>query len=262
MGTSYLVDDSLARAGCLEYNRKTAKGKSESRRATMLQLSFLRQIPLFANLAESELQALVDDFVPRTLRQGDIVFHQGDPGQTLYLIGAGKVRIYVLQEDGQEMSVVLLGPGDILGEFALIDDLPRSASAVAMQDTLLFALTRERYREHLRRCPQLALNFLKILSIKLRYTTDQAGILASLDIGSRIARKLLELAQGYGVAEPDGVRIDAPLTQEELASMVGATRESTNKTLGAFRRRGLIKLQGGYIYIVDPEGLRDRLPRS
>jgi CRP/FNR family cyclic AMP-dependent transcriptional regulator len=227
----------------------------------MLQLSFLKQIPLFVNLTEDELQALVDDFVPRTLRQNEVIFHQGDPGQTLYLIGSGKIRIYVLQEDGQEMSVVLMGPGDIFGEFAIIDDLPRSASAVAVQDALLFTLSRERYREHLRRCPQLALNFLQALSIKLRYTNDQVGTLASLDISSRIARKLLELAQSYGVAEPEGVRIDAPLTQEELASLVGATRESTNKTLGAFRRQGLIKLRGGYISIVDPEGLRDRAPR-
>lgn len=259
MVVTYPPAEPFVGAGCVEYNR-SASGDKGSRRVAML-LSFLKQTPLFARLTEQELQALAEDFVTCTLRQGDIIFHQGEPGQMLYLIGAGRVRIYMLQEDGQEMSVVLMGPGNIFGEFALIDDLPRSASAVALQDTLLFALSRERYREHLRRCPQLALNFLAILSSKLRYTTDQAGILASLDVGSRVALKLLELAQSYGVAEPDGVRIDVPITQEELASMIGATRESTNKTLSTFRRQGLVKLQNGYIYVLDPGGLRDRLAR-
>lgn len=139
----------------------------------------------------------------------------------------------------------------------MIDENPRSASAMAMQDTVLYVLTRDLFREHLRRSPQLALNFMRTLSVRVRYSTQQMNSLAMRDVPTRLARKLLELAQQYGVVESKGVRIRLALTQSDLASAVGTTRESANKALGVFRRQGLILVEQGNLTILDPEALRD-----
>ncbi|HLF28805.1 MAG TPA: Crp/Fnr family transcriptional regulator [Anaerolineae bacterium] len=219
--------------------------------------NFLKQAPLFSGLSDAEIDASAKDFVPNRFRQGETIFHQGDAGQLLYLIEAGQVRIFVLGEEGQETSVVLYGAGDIFGELAVIDGLPRSAGAVAMEETIVLTLNRDRFREQLRRTPQLALNFMKALSVRVRYSTQQLGSLAVLDVPGRLARKLLELAQTYGVAEPEGVRIAMALTQTDLASLIGATRESINKALAAFRRQGYILLRRHQVTIVDPDALRE-----
>ena len=219
--------------------------------------SFLKRVPLLAGLTDAEVESLAKDFVPRRFRQGETIFHQGDAGQLLYLIESGRVRIYVMGEDGQETSVSLAGSGDIFGELAVIDGLPRSASVVAQEDTQVLTLSRERLREHLRRSPQLEINFMKTLSVRVRYSTQQMGSLTFLDVSRRLARKLLELAQAYGVVEPEGVRIDTALTQSDLASLIGATRESINKAMSALRRQGLVLLRHGSIIIVDPDALRE-----
>ncbi len=126
-----------------------------------------------------------------------------------------------------------------------------------MGQAVVLALPRSAYLDHLRRCPQLALNFMRTLSTGLRYTPGHAASLAFLDVYRRVARKRLELAEGHGVAEAEGVRIVVSLTQQELATMVGATCESTNKALAAFRRQGLIRLQRGQIIVVNSQACRE-----
>jgi CRP/FNR family cyclic AMP-dependent transcriptional regulator len=220
-------------------------------------LDFLVPIPLFAGLSRGELEALARDFAPRRFRQGEAIFYQGDPGSVLYLIAAGQVRIFVQGEDGQETSVTVYGVGDLFGELSLIDEYPRSASAVATEDTVVYQLDQDRLRGHLERLPQFARNFLKALSVRLRYSTRQMGSLALLDVRQRLARKLLELAQAHGRAVDDGVRIELALTQSDLAGLTGATRESVNKALGALRRQGLVRVERGHIVIRDGERLRE-----
>jgi len=220
-------------------------------------MEFLKHLPLFTNLPEAELATLAQDFSARHFQQGEAIFFQGDPGQALYLIETGRVRIYVQDESGQETSVIYYGTGDIFGELAAIDGLPRSASAIASDETTVHVLSRERLRAHLLASPQLAYNFMQALAVRVRYSTLQVGSLTLHDVPSRLARKLLELAQGYGRVEPTGVRIDMPLTQSDLASLIGATRESANKALGNFRRSGYIRIEQNHITIIDPEALRE-----
>lgn len=220
-------------------------------------LDFLKHLPLFAELTEAERAALAADFVSRRFRAGDMIFLQGDPGQALYLIETGRVRIYVQDENGQETSVIFYSAGDIFGELSVIDGLPRSASAAAVDDTVVQVLSRERLRVHLRASPQLAYNFMQALSVRVRYATLQVGSLTLHAVPSRLARKLLELAQGHGRIEADGVSIDMPLTQSDLASLIGATRESTNKVLGHFKREGYIRVNQSQITILDPDALRE-----
>jgi CRP/FNR family transcriptional regulator/CRP/FNR family cyclic AMP-dependent transcriptional regulator len=222
----------------------------------MARVDFLKTVPLFADMPEAELKTLAQDFAQLEFAQGEAIFYQGDPGLVLYVVEKGQVRIFVQGEDGQEVSVALCGPGEVFGELAVIDGLPRSATAIALEDTVVHTLSRDAFREHMRRSPQLTFNFLQVLSVRVRTSTRQMDTLTMLGVSGRLARKLLELAKNHGERSPEGVRINVALTQSDLASFIGATRESLNKALGSFRRQGLILQKEGHIVIVDPEALR------
>jgi CRP/FNR family cyclic AMP-dependent transcriptional regulator len=250
--THHFIANPLAhRYNGVEFAARRAEQRVSNR------LDFLKHIPLFSGLADAELQALSADFMPRHFSPGDMIFLQDDPGQALYLIEAGRVRIYVQDEHGQETSMIFYGVGDLFGELSVIDGLPRSASARAVEDTVVLVLNREQLRSHLRASPQLAYNFMQALSVRVRYSTLQMGNLTLYAVPNRLARKLVELAQGYGRVEPGGVRIDMTLTQSDLASLIGATRESINKAIGHLRREGIIRLDQNQITILDPEALRE-----
>jgi CRP/FNR family cyclic AMP-dependent transcriptional regulator len=223
----------------------------------MDQITFLKQTVLFDNMPDSDLVQISKDIVERHFNAGEVIFHEGDSGQLMYLVKAGSVRIFVNGLDGSETSVILVGNvGQMFGELAVIDGLPRSATAVAMTPTILCTLNRETFRDHLRRYPQFGLNFMNALSTRVRYNTMQMDSFASLGVSQRLARKLMELAQSYGQIESNGVYIDMTLTQSDLASLIGATRESINKNLRAFRRHQWIHMDQGHITILDPEALR------
>jgi CRP/FNR family transcriptional regulator, cyclic AMP receptor protein len=211
--------------------------------------TFLHDVPLMAGLDEGELAALAAAFVPQRFAAGATIFFEGEAGRDLYLIVAGQVRVYVLGEDGQEQSVGLLGPREVFGELAVIDERPRSASVVAVTPTLALTLSRERVHELVERAPRFTLNLLRLLSERVRGTTDQLGSLVFLNLPTRLARTLLELAAEHGLAGDEGVRVRTTLTQSELASLVGASRERTNKALRALQRAGLIVMREGQIVI-------------
>jgi CRP-like cAMP-binding protein len=218
-------------------------------------LSFLQEIPLLAGMDEAELERLVADLKPQHLEAGQTIFFQGDRGDALYIIESGRVRIYVLAEDGQEVSVNLCNRGDLFGEMALIDQQPRSATAVAMEDTELLVLSSIHFYHHLRESYQLALNIMSTLSVRLRATTQEVQTLTSLDVSERIVRKLLQLAQRQGTSTQEGIRIRGRLTQTELASLISASRESTNRAMRALVRRGLIDVRHGRIILLEPKEL-------
>lgn len=223
-------------------------------------ITFLKQTSLFTGLGDGAVAQIAQDVVERRFSQGEVIFREGDPGQVLYMVRSGQVRIFVNGIHGSETSVILCGrPGEVFGELAVIDGLPRSATAVALVETVLLTIGRENFRQHMRQSPQLALNFLNELSVRVRYNTRQMNSLTSMDVPQRLARKLMELAQSYGKAEDKGVRITMPLTQSDLASLIGATRESINKSLKDFRLREWIQMHQGEIVILDPEALRSQV---
>lgn len=220
-------------------------------------ITFLKQTVLFSNMPDSDLRQISQDIVERRFEAGEVIFHEGDTGQLMYLVKTGSVRIFVNGLDGSETSVILVGGvGQLFGELAVIDGLPRSATAVAMAPTILCTLNRETFRAHMRRYPQFGLNFMNTLSTRVRYNTMQMDSFASLGVSQRLARKLMELAQTYGQAQSDGVHINMTLTQSDLASLIGATRESINKNLSNFRRHQWIDMEQGHITILDPDALR------
>ena len=163
-------------------------------------LEFLRNVPMFAGMDEAELEGLGADLKRRSFAAGRALFYQGDPGSAVYLVRSGRVRIYVHTPDGQEVSVVLCNPGDLFGEMSLLDGRPRSASAVAMEDSELLVMSGQDFVRHVHDSHQLALNVMLTLSARLRDTTEAVKSLASLDVNRRVVKKLLFLARRQGGA--------------------------------------------------------------
>jgi CRP-like cAMP-binding protein len=209
-------------------------------------------VSILDGLDDSELAAFGFDLSRRTLEAGEILFYQGDPGNAVYIVESGAVRIYVHAEEGQEVSVVLYGARDLFGEMSLLDQLPRSATAEAIEDTVLWVMGEDAFRRHLEADNQLALNLMLTLSTRLRETNEAIEALASLDVPRRIAKRLLSLALRQGIQTDRGVLINTRLTQTALASLISASRESTNRALRSLQRKGWIDMVDGYIVILQP----------
>ena len=220
----------------------------------MSKISLMRNTPLFAGLSDLEIDALADCMGKRNFARSMIIFHKGALGQNLYLIEAGRVRIYSLSTEGQEITINMVGPGECFGEMSLLDGLPRSAGAMAVENTVAYTLHRDDFLHQLDSNPRMARSILELVTTRLRYTTVLAESFAFMDAPGRVAAKLLELVDRYGVGV-GGNEIELRLTQRELASWVAVSRESVNKVLGAFRDQGMIKIDGGVITIKDQGSL-------
>jgi CRP/FNR family transcriptional regulator/CRP/FNR family cyclic AMP-dependent transcriptional regulator len=202
--------------------------------------SYFKQVSIFADLPEEEIQSLSSVTKRRAFRAGEVIFHRDDPGQVLYMIKDGKVKICIISPDGQEVSLAVLGKGEYFGEFALLDGLPRSTDAVALEKVECYTLQRSDFHNAILKNPKIAILVLEALTKRIRNTDQMVEDLIFLDVYGRVAKKLLELSDAHGVKVDDGVRIDVRLTQQELASMVGASRESVNKVLGYFTDKNYI----------------------
>jgi len=215
----------------------------------------LKQAPLFADFPAAELSGLSKHLTRRTFRRGTMIFHKDQAGDTLYIIESGRVRIFLAAEGGEELTPREHGAGEVFGELALLDGAPRSASVEAVEDTVTYTLNRIDFQRYLVEAPQLSLALIKLLSSRLRELTDYAESLAFLNLEARLARELLQLGERHGVPT-NGLEIDRELTQTQLASMIGATRERVNRALKTFRSQRLIEFRGKKIAIIDRERLK------
>ena len=207
-------------------------------------------------LPPAERRALREAMRVHRYRDGEVVFHQGDPGDTLHLVHRGHLKIQIPGENGEEAVLTVVGPGDIFGELTLLDDAPRSATVVALEDVETATLSRDDFRALLRRNPAVAEAVLAALARTIRRLSADVTDLMFLDLRGRLAKKLLELAEAHGARDGDSTEIRLSLTQEELAGMVGATRPRVNKLLGFFEDRGAITRRGRWIAIVESDVLR------
>src|SRR5438270_4825246 len=201
---------------------------------------YLKQVSIFRGLDDQEVHDLISVAKKRTFRSGEVIFHRDDPGQILYMIKEGKVKICLISPDGQEMTLVVFGKGEYFGDLALLDGLPRSADAVALEKVECYTLQRSDFQKAIMKNPKIAIQVLEVLSKRIRSTDAMVEDLIFLDVYGRVAKKLLELSDAHGVKAENGTRIDVRLTQQELASMVGASRESVNKVMGYFMDKGYI----------------------
>lgn len=218
----------------------------------------LAKTELFADLDDAALEDLAARAVHRRYRKGNVIFVQGEQGERCFAIVSGSVKISAFLPDGREAVLAMLGPGDVFGELSPFDQAPRSADATAVEDAELLSLDATALRDAIARHPQIAMSLLHVLSHRLRQSNESFQDVAFFDVHARVARRLADLADNYGVPSEDGVLIDMPLSQEHLAQMIGATRESVNKALATLSRRGLVTRVGKRYRVSDPEGLRSR----
>lgn len=219
----------------------------------------LKKVSLFAALDDQALARLASNLRRRQFRKDTIIFHKDQAGDALYLVESGHVRIFLPTESGEELTVEIARVGDVFGELALLDGRPRSASAETLEDTSTHVLSREDFQRFLSATPEFANSLIALLSTRIRQITEYAESLAFLDIHGRVARVLLQMAERHGTKTNNGTEIDFDLTQAELASMIGATRERVNRALTSFRSQGLIELQGKKVVLLDPARLRQRV---
>jgi CRP-like cAMP-binding protein len=220
----------------------------------------LGAIPLFAGLRQPELEVLAQRVRQRRYREGEAIFHRDDPGAALYVILNGRVKIHNEGPDGSDVLITVISAGEFFGELSLLDGSERSADATTLEPTEMLMLTRAELEQAIERHPRIALNMLASLATRVRQSTSSIETLSSLDVQGRVARKLLDLAEKHGEPVPTGLRINVRLTQSELAGLVGASRESVNKVIGYYRRRGYLDYDTDKqrLILIKPEELRKR----
>ncbi len=219
----------------------------------------LAKASLFSALDEEAAAALRATMLDVYLPRGESLFAEGDPGDRLYLILDGKIKLGATSGDGRETLLAILGPGEMFGELSLFDPGPRTATASALTDAHLAGLGHEDLQPWLTGRPEVAGALLRALARRLRRTNEAMADLVFSDVPGRVAKALLELAGKFGEEQPDGtVHVVHDLTQEELAQLVGASRETVNKALADFQNRGWLRLEQRGVDLVDLDRLTRR----
>lgn len=223
----------------------------------MIDCSVLARVPLFGGLSSEELQLVASAAVRRRQSRGSVIFFEREPGDALYIIEEGQVRIYRVAEDGREKTLALLSEGDFFGEMALIDDEPRSAIAEATEPTVLLAIHKRDVHNLIHANPSIALSMIKGLSCRLRETNRQLMDAVFLDVRGRLLRLLLELDGRYGKPHDGGRLIDIRLTHQELANMVGTSRESVTRVLTELQDVGALGYAQRHMMWIDRQSLEE-----
>lgn len=227
---------------------------------TEFELSELSRIDLFRNLPHTDLRLLGELLHQKTFPAGKSLMTADQIGEAVYFILSGAVKVHVEQEDGSDVSISILGPGEVIGEMSALDQANRSASVVTLEETALLWIDRETFRHCLTAIPTLAANLACTLSSRLRLANEQIQSLATVEVETRIARRILAFAERYGRLLPNGdLLIPIRLTQTDIANLVGASREHTNKILVSYKDRGYLSVdQRLHITIHNLSALRKR----
>jgi CRP/FNR family transcriptional regulator len=218
----------------------------------------LAQVPLFAALDADSAATLEATLTTRTLARGHVVFREGDAGDRLFLVLDGKVKISRAAADGRENLLAVLGATEMFGELSLFDPGPRTATVTTVTETTLASLDHDDLRPLLTERPGVAVQLLQALAQRLRRTNEAMADLVFTDVPGRVAKALLDLAEKFGAEETDGTRVRHDLTQEELAQLVGASRETVNKALSEFAHRGWLRIEGRSVLLLDADRLARR----
>ncbi len=220
--------------------------------------NILAQSPLFEGVPPGALEIAREAFQTLTYAAGKKVFEAGDPGEALYIVQSGRIKIYRTNLDDKEKVLAYLNPGDLFGEMSLVEDIPRSATALALEDTVLLALYRQEYYGLTRRYPEVAHNLARILARRLREMNLEVEVLSFEEARGRVAYALLKLYRHrYGEQSPQGWRV--PATHQELALMAGTSRETVTRVLHALRDEAILRLLPGKVEILDTAALEEVL---
>ena len=216
-------------------------------------VDFLATVPLFSGLDRDALQEFAAITREKSYPKGSVILFEDDPGDSLFIVHEGRVKVVLVGEDGREVILGVLGVGEHFGELSLIDEQPRSAHVIAMEDATMLVLRRDDFRARVERSPAVAWAMLQGLSRRLRRADEKIGGLVLLDVPGRIARLLLDSAAEFG-----GDRIEKPLTHQTIAQMIGASRETVSRAMKDFQEANWIAVERRQIRIADRAALEQR----
>ena len=211
--------------------------------------TLLAKVSIFNGLDGTALENLGDKLKVVTFAKDGVIVSQDDPGDSMFIIKKGRVKVVLYGDSGREVILSILREGDFFGEMSLLDGQPRSANVIATIESEMLVLSRDDFVEHLEAQPGTALNILAAMSHRLRHADEVIGNLALLDVYGRVARVLIGLASSDGQTTDEGVVIKERPTQQDLASMIGTSRETVSRVLGEFQRRGFLSMQGKKILL-------------
>ena len=231
--------------------KESAQPKDE-RRA----LWYLRKIPLLEGVAVEHVRALAALVEIKEFRRRQIVYLPGDPGEHVFFIQGGRVKCSKVSRDGKELTLDYHGPGQFFGELCVFEGAPREEMAEAMKNAIIAVLPRESLRDLLLGDPGLTLRFARVLGDRRRHIESKLEQFVFRDVHAKLASLLLELGREYGQETEDGVKIDLKITHQEMANLIGSTRETISLALASFKKRNLVQLLGRTVVLVDQEGLQ------
>jgi CRP/FNR family cyclic AMP-dependent transcriptional regulator len=219
-------------------------------------LWYLRKIPMFEGVPPARLQELTTQVELREIPRRQVIYLPGDPGEQVYFINGGRVKCSKVTRDGKELTLAYRGAGQLFGELAVIDDSPREEMAEAMKNAIITELPCEIFRDLLKSDAALSFRFACIIGERRKQLETKLEHLVFRDVQAKLAALLLELIEEYGLETEQGVQIGLKITHQEMANLIGSTRETISLTLAQFKKRALISMNGRTVVITDQEGLR------
>ena len=218
-------------------------------------LQLLGAVELFSDLTEKQLEGVAQVARQKALARKEELFHKGDEGSQIYIIAKGKLKALTTSVDGDDVVFSIMGPGEVLGEVALLGGTPRTATITAIESSDLLVIDRRDFMSFLKSHPDISVKLLYVIAQRLKRVSELVEDTLFLNLPLRFAKKLSALARVYGDRIDDGVRVDLKLSQEEWGDLVGATRESINKQVRQWTEAGFVRVEKGYIVILEPKEL-------
>ena len=225
----------------------------------MISPLILKKVPLFQSLCDADLEHLSLSLRTQRLRKKQVLFRKGDEGTAFYIIKKGKVKIVLSSKEGEEVVPAIFSEGDFFGEMSLLDQKPRSADVVAIEESEVFVLNRTDFLSFLKNSENAIKCIFACLSERLRKTDDLFEDASFLTVSGKLAKKLIALGKEFGMEDKTAIKINLRLTQQDIAELVGTTRESINKELKVLRDKGLVSTEDGFIQLIDLERLKKRV---
>lgn len=219
-------------------------------------LWYLRKVPLLADLSSDALARVAERVELREVRRREVVYLPGDPGRSLFLVHGGRIKVSKVTRDGKSLTLGYHGPTDLFGESSLLDGGPRTEMADAVENALLSEIDRSHFEELIHAHPSLGLAMTRLMIVRRRDLEQKVEALVFRDVPSKLAELLVKLAGEYGVDDARGTLVSLKITHQELANLIGSTRETVSLTLSQFKRKRLILTEGRKVIIADSEALR------
>lgn len=221
-------------------------------------LWYLKKINLFTEMSSEEMETLARKTRMESVSKKTPIFFPGDPSKQVYLLKEGRVKLSRISEEGREVTITLLEPGEIFGELEVLGDAPRDTLAEALDDSKICVVSKDLFLEMISRKPEFSFRLTKLIGFRMRKIENRVEDLVFKDVPARLAHLLLDLAKDYGKETSDGVFLQIKLTHQEIANLIGSIRETVSAVLGDFKRDGWIAFEGRQIKLLKPSHLKKR----